>query len=272
MSKPPILLSIDADFFSFEDFMWDWAHKEGMHPEVLWAIRLISTAMSGVDLVHETRLEKADFHPLKTLAVLREAGWQFSEHCQVTVSDSHMYAFPAFKSLAHARIVNIDAHHDLGYASKQIIQKRLKFGQLQCEDWLWFLLRAHVHMDAVTLYPNWKPGGDWPERPHWKGTSIEGRAQYRMFSMEALRELAGRVMHIHIARSQAWLPPWHDWIVPAMVSEMVSELSPARVAVYGDVDPLEPRDFDVERQQAQARSQAEFFRERAVQQLQMPST
>lgn len=256
MSKP-ILLSLDADFWSFEDPMWDWTHSERLAMEWLWQIRFQSCLAVGTDLVHETRLERADFHPLKTISVLRETGWQFSKHCQVTVSDSHMYAFPAFGSLTNARIVNFDAHHDLGYADRRTMQKRWKSEQLQCEDWLWFLLKRRVRMDAVTVFPTWKPDGDLPSHPHWKGTSIEKRVQFRMYSEDVLRELAGEVTHIHIARSGSWLPPWHDSIIPGMVLGMKDELNPQRIAVYGESDPMECRDFDFK----QAREHAQLQRD-----------
>ena len=248
MSKP-ILLSIDLDFFSFEDPYWDLAHREGMLPEVLWAIRLMSTAMSGINLVKETSFDKADFHPLKTLEVLREAGWQVSSDCKISLSDSHMYAFPAWDSLTNCRIVNFDAHHDLGYASRQDMRKRWKSKRIQCEDWLWFYLRRHVHTDAVNIFPSWKPGGDWPDHPHWDGSSVGRRVRGAQFSHELLEALAGEVVAIHIARSDAWLPPWHDWVVPAMVGDMARESrwQEGRIRVFGDTDPTEPRDFDVER-------------------------
>ena len=247
MNKP-IFLSIDMDFFSYEDPWWDFAHGEGLHPD-LWAVRMISTSMSGMDLLSETSLDKADFHPLKTWQILREAGWHLSPDCQVTVSDSHMHAFVAGNQLGNVRIVNFDAHHDLGYASRQVMRKRWKSGRIQCEDWLWFLLRLNVRMDAVTIFPSWKPGGDWPERPHWDKTSVGRRAWGTMYSQDVLEALAGDVVGIHIARSGAWLPPWHDPVLPAMLEGI------GGYNVLGDTDPTVPRDFDAEACVRQAEEQ-----------------
>ena len=247
MCNKPILLSIDLDFFSYEDFMWDWGHSESMCLEVLWAIRMISTRQSGVDLLHETRLERADFHPLKTIEVIREAGWQVSDRCQLTVSDSHMYAFDPFHSVANARIVNIDAHHDLGYGDRSTMKRRWKNQRLQCEDWLWFLLQMNPLSDAVVVYPSWKPNGDWGSDNHWDGTSVGRRVWGTTYSPDVMRALAGEVVGIHIARSGAWLPPWHDPVLPGMVWEMMGS-TPIKldsIQVLGDVDPMKPRDFSI---------------------------
>jgi hypothetical protein len=265
MAKRPILLSIDLDFFSYEDPWWDWGHSESLCPEVLWAIRMISTRQSGIDLLHETRLERADFHPLKTIEVIREAGWQVSDHCQLAVSDSHMYAFDTFRSLSKVRIVNIDAHHDLGYGDRSEMKRRWKNKRLQCEDWLWFSLRMNPRADAVVVYPSWKPEGDWGSDPHWAKSSVGKRVWGTTYSPEVMRELAGEVVGIHIARSGAWLPPWHDPVLPAMVWEMVGS-TPIKlddIHILGDVDPMKPRDFDIE-----AYNQFEVKREKRIAALQ----
>jgi len=98
------------------------------------------------------------------------------------------------------------------------------------------------------VYPTWKPDGDWGSGNHWDGTSVGKRVWGTTYSPDVLRALAGEVVGIHIARSGAWLPPWHDPVLPAMVWEMLAD-TPIQlddVQVLGDVDPMKPRDFSIE--------------------------
>ena len=208
--------------------------------------------------MHETSLDRADFHPLKTIELLKSYGWQFSPNCQLTVSDSHMHAAPAFFSLPNCRIVNFDAHHDLGYRDVVEMRRRWKSKTCQCEDWLWFLLKLFQGMEAVQIYPSWKdPELDWPDEPHWRGTALAKRVWAQSYSPELLQALAGNVIAVHIARSSAWVPPWHDHVVADLI-EGFAEIVSSFADLEKENSATVPRDIDTEALIASARQHGVF--------------
>jgi hypothetical protein len=247
--RKPIALSIDFDFFSYEDPLWDWGHSEAplFQEELVWTFRILGGTSVGIDFVKETSLEKADVHPLKVFETLQDLGWTIDEDCKLTISDSHVYAAPAFLSLPDCRIVNLDAHHDLGYLDTKKMKSCWKSQRCRCDDWLWFLLKVNPQFEAVQVYPSWKDHTyDWPDDPHWVGTSIEKRVCLAQYSQEMMKALAGNVVAIHIARSSAWVPPWHDHVVVALLDQLLLDPGLAPSDMEGSYDIRNPRVFDLD--------------------------
>jgi hypothetical protein len=105
--------------------------------------------------------------------------------------------------------------------------------------------------------------------PQWKGLAeVEGNApelwlrgglakrfQYGVYSEDFARSLAGDVVGIFIAKSSAWLPPWHDPAFAAFVRDAALLTRLEVASPYKEqegMDPLAIRVFDVEEHKVRA--------------------
>lgn len=241
-----VFLSVDFDYFSREEEEWDWGHAEmSLFQQLAWHSR--------VGLFGETSLEKYALpHPRDFWQTLASAGFNFDPCRSFNVADSHLWACPNFLDLApgQVEIVNFDAHHDMGYKDwKELKTEWLDKDKVDCSNWLLYLLYKYPQLTASCVYPQWKGlreierGMPWEKRP-----GIKKRFNYGVFNNELLRKLAGDVVGIFVAKSSAWLPPWHDKAF-AEFSEAGADFAGLSVEVpFEDderVNPLKVRDFDM---------------------------
>lgn len=210
-----IALSVDADFFVYEDPLWDFGHGESpLFREMAWACRLLSAPWLR-DQMTEAR---ADIVPAALPGALSAAGWRSLPGCRLTFSDSHAHGFLAFCGIGADVVVNLDAHHDLGYARKDIQDRRAEAGHVFAEDWMYALLRADRRLRHVQVWPSWKPGGDLPAKPHWRRRrGLLPRLRFEVFRPGLFEELAGDVVAVHVARSGGWIPPWCDHVAAGLI-------------------------------------------------------
>jgi hypothetical protein len=246
-----IALSIDFDFFVFEDPKWDFGHRESplFMESMMWCVRVISMMMAtGINLVDETSLSRADFHPSNLFHVLKDVGFNFDKIAQFTISDSHTLAYTAFQRLPYGtRIINLDAHHDLGYLEAKLMRQKHKKGYVYCDDWLYNLLRQRPDLELNQVYPNWKGMMELEgHNRHWERSRIKKQVKFNKYSKEFMSGISGEVTSIHICKSSAWVPAWHDNEFTNMVQCVESELDTKAMSIQHGVNCLSPREFDVE--------------------------
>jgi hypothetical protein len=245
MARRKVFLSVDFDYFAREEDEWDWGHAE--YTDLAWFTR--------VRHFEETSLERhATPHPRDFWTKLVEAGFSFDDCGTFSVADSHLWAAPDFLDLApgQVEIVNFDAHHDMGYKPwKELKQEWLDKGRVDCSNWLLGLLYAQPNLTASVVYPPWKGTREVDEGgpPSWKNKALKGRFSYGVYSEELLKKLAGDVVGIFIAKSSAWMPPWHDQAFVDFVEDGASTFDLIAEMPYESQErrnPMTVREFNLE--------------------------
>lgn len=223
-------LSIDFDFFVREDPLWDFGHHESMLHQVLWPVRYRTTK-----LYEETELETfADFMPGQTLMALTNRNLHLKapgtgradQNRRIGVADSHRHALEFLDRFPPAdRLISLDAHHDL-----------FNDNELDCSNWLAHLMDRWQDTETTVVYPGWK-------EMELDGPPVRSIQQTRW---ENWNPPGGRIRHIFLCRSGAWVPPHHD----KQFLELVKLLAP-----WGQIEELEPlldrQDITPSRQEAQ---------------------
>ena len=178
-------LSIDFDYFCYEDPAWDWGHQESpMFKTEIWAARY---STSHFDLTEEVTINKADFPPKFLPKLLQEKGLQFGKECIFTIADSHRLAKTALTPKADA-LLSFDAHID--YYPIQ------EYGD--CSNWMRSVEKQYKHI--TNIIPKWSEEKDYLHRPR----------QGKMFYWADLPQQEGEITRIFIAKSSAWTPPHMD--------------------------------------------------------------
>lgn len=235
-----LLLTVDWDWFWNEPADIDWGHREGgpFFENLIWSVRSVGAGMSGISL-REVMSKDVDPRPDGFWEKLVKLGFDL-QSAKLTISDSHMYAAQAFApvlgalSVGSRRIVNIDAHHDLGYGSPKI-RKMWDEGKVEAGGWLGFLIRV-MGCSADIVYPSWKG-----LRERIPRTKEARRAEVRVFG-QGDPVPGGSVLALHVARSPAWSPPWGDDGFRSFVKEAES-MTGWKAEVLGDSDPRKVRRF-----------------------------
>ena len=239
----PVLLSIDFDYFIREDNAWDWTHGEApFYQGPMWTIRESQAINAGIDLRKETDPNKyATPKPLLFFDTLAHMGFDFSK-TPVFVADSHALAYPTFCDAPrkkNTRILNFDAHHDLGYDLGQV-KKHIAEGICDCADWLMVTLASCKTLTAQVIYPTWKGLCEW------EFTHLARVAEPMVWSKPKVSKLAGPISRIFICRSGSWVPPWYDKLFIDFVKSACALTKTIPLNVYQThekMDPLTPREY-----------------------------
>jgi hypothetical protein len=277
-------LSIDWDFFVRSLYAWDWGHQESpfFMSGAMWEIRMSGLLVSGLDIRDEMDPGKwANPKPWAFWNILKQLGYDFSVIDAVgedlgtenfVVADSHAVAGPTFRGVAEELgppdvLINIDAHHDMGYGDKASVNRMVAGGQVSCDMWLRSLASMYSEMKVNVVYPNWRfeefPISD--ERDALKKVlppQVLKRTKIGAFvddngSVSKIVNPAKKieVEALFICRSSAWTPPWLDSQFIEFV-ESIDEHTGSQPLEYvsehtGNVRPLQIReDFSLERAQA----------------------
>lgn len=191
------LLSVDWDFFSREDPMWDFGHSEQnpVFAKVAWIARY----NSGLDLYAETDHKFAGLAPDGVIDRLVANGMaDVTGPVSLTVADSHAHAFDWWKDNRDGveHIISLDAHHDVYNED----------GEVDCANWLFHALRQNPNLRATIVYPRWREEfpEDFPEN-----SSVSDQVT-TVFVDEWTTEGDFDVTGVFVARSPAWTPPHHD--------------------------------------------------------------
>ncbi len=213
MSMKPVFLSVDFDFFSRECLEWDFGHREDgpFFEEMIWKMREVGFKASGIDLRKETSLEFSNPKPHDFWNKLVKMGFDFS-HAFVFTGNSHAFAAASlcqFLNGKPARLINFDAHHDLGY-HKTLSRKMWKQNQIEAGSWLGGLLTKLNKLSAEIVYPGWKGLNElkYTDPVFGSKKSEKSRVKFSIFDESKIEP--GLVKAIYIAKSPCWVPPWHD--------------------------------------------------------------
>lgn len=237
-----ICLSIDFDFWSFEDPNWDFVRNETeLYSTAMWYHRCAGFATLGKDLTGEAVIEDSVVSPTDFLSLLEGKGFEFSERCRLFISDSHGYAYRSLMSAPRSStIINVDAHHDMGYGD---YEAKLSSGYTEAGSWLEALRRDRKDLKIHQIYPSWKTEA-LEEAADVEARGLENWSFSVLSSGDKLEGLSGMVSIVHICKSSAWVPPWHDKAFNRLVDAFEQVVGTA--AVCGR-NPAEERVFSANR-------------------------
>jgi len=210
MNEPlRIALSIDFDFFSFENPEWDLGHSENaaiMSSPILWTARYLH-----IDLQKECDIgSKADFPPTDIINRLDEKGIRIPKNTNLAVADSHKHVYKYFNSMRNDidLILNLDAHHD-----SWPIPTGFKVEEVDCGNWV-----TALGIENLWVYPTWKDPKVMPEP-----ISVNHSYAWKDFNFVD----NNIVMGVFLCRSSAWVPPHLDEEFGEMLHELSKELYPS---------------------------------------------
>lgn len=223
--RPRIWLSVDWDYFCRQPkAMWNGGQDESASKTtVSWSIRAAFCLSRGMYLKEEMSLRHARPVPGRFWRALSALGYGFDGLKDIVVADSHKYAYRAFRGqdARNVRLVSFDAHHDLFYTSKHMIE-HLTTEKADCGNWHMLTLMRYSKLRSLLVYPHWKGLVEW-RRMMKNLQTVEGgesslgikkwiqsRVKPCVWPSPHVRAAAGQVERIFICRSSAWTPPWHD--------------------------------------------------------------
>lgn len=259
-----VWLSIDWDAFIPEKVGWDWGHSEGQHPDLqaaLWEIRVAGLLANDIDVRQQTAFSE-DMHPENFWSALQAAGYNL-DGAQCGIAESHRSAASFFLTSdnpRNARILHVDAHHDLGYQGKKSLNEHVKAQRVDAGNWLGVYLRLFPDVRADLVFPSWKPTAiedTLQQAPMTK--SVRKRITLAQWPAVPAAPADCVVTHVFVCRSGAWSPPWHDQAFATFI-EALQERSDTEVECL-DGESLEPRPWDDARTQAQADVQREMMKQ-----------
>jgi hypothetical protein len=218
------MISIDYDFFiphgMYEpeiylpaandtmpgDLVYDWQMGEGRDPglqDVIWRTRCMNFKMWGLDIEELTK------PPLSIEDFITELSIKLSDYGTPAayMADSHAWGAIVARDYAKAcgplRVVNFDAHHDLGYDT---IPKRLN-----CDNWALHGLQDGWISDYTVVYPDWLGLKEWEDRkmPWLKGLKKKTHVMTWSDWILSWPEIEDPEVAF-LCRSSAWTPPWAD--------------------------------------------------------------
>jgi hypothetical protein len=224
-------LSIDFDYWSFEDPAWDFGHSE-VNPlfktSSMWAVRYLH-----IDLIKETALDKTDFHPNEIIKQLKLKGLNIVNGITLAMADSHRHAYDFFsKNGAEIdAILHIDAHHDCWpYEEKN---------KPDCGNWL-----TALGKEVNWIIPKWKN----IEADAAPSISIN---KYLWDSFQL--DIPNVIVAAFICRSSAWVPPHLDEVYAEFAETMSENFYPQVIESVVPREDLNYRALAIEREKLQAK-------------------
>lgn len=147
-------------------------------------------------------------HPENFWRILRQ-DYTFSTSTLLFISDSHKYSWNLSKILGCQKVLNFDAHADLGYSRVKSIGY-----YTHCANWLGRLLQKDIINEAVIVYSPYtaEKAANYQELMNDFNLSFTSLGQLDSQTKDEL------VAGIHICRSGAWTPPWYDQELTRFIS------------------------------------------------------
>jgi hypothetical protein len=201
------ILSIDWDYFFPDDTVYDWGHQESpFFINMLWNFRTNTRAPNG-KLMLDTHVPTIPKNFWKKVLTNKPGLFVAESHCDIW----HM-----IENLLHdgpVEIVNLDAHHDCGYA--KITGKVPDTFSISCGSWGYWGLRTY----RISLF--------FQHYPAWRKDRAEGFPGRRPSSISYDLPEPADYDAVFLCRSGAWTPPWHDDQFQRLIKS--SRLEPSRV-------------------------------------------
>ena len=247
-TKTPVVLDVDYDFFFQEDSLSDWTHREApFFQNLLWVARAVGSLSCGQDL-RKTMIPASGLRPENFVQALKNKGWSFSEAAQVLYCDSHaeigVELACRLVRMLPVHLVHVDAHHDLGYHSKDELERRSAKSRMDCDDWIWQLARRPQVLryrrkalleNVRVIYPEWRHGNEESQPMNTL------RVPYTLEYEDAgLAPPDGQIVLVTVCRSSAWVPPWFD----AGFMPFVESFGLPVESVRSGIEPRDPVDWD----------------------------
>lgn len=187
------MLSIDWDFFVPEKLEWDFGHIENnFFLEIVWLYRVKQFEAMGLNYLEEIKTtgeENVFWDKIRRVI-------NFKSGLQTFITESHTIAYYFAKELGVNKVINIDAHSDLGYHHCD---------NIECDNWLLYLYKNGVIDDFLVVYPEhsieYKDGAS-----AW----VEYRKKITSYKNFTQRKNKIDVDTLFICRSGCWTPPWLD--------------------------------------------------------------
>jgi hypothetical protein len=219
------LLSIDYDFLiphgmydeiTFPDgekvpgeLVFDWQMSETRDPimdEMIWQGRAASFERWGLDIRALTA------PPISVQDFVTEISIRLNDALpSLYRGDSHGWAAilarDYSKEYGPLDVVNLDAHHDLGYMTG-IVKENKKTGAIHCDDWALIGLAQGWIKNYTLVYPDWLGMQEYADRKLTGARSYKDRISVTTWS-EWKAEIDNPVV-TYFCRSSSWVPPWYD--------------------------------------------------------------
>lgn len=128
--------------------------------------------------------------------------YHFNQSTLLFISESHKYSYYLSKILDCHKVINFDAHADLGYGGVSNVGL-----YTHCANWLGQLVNDDWVNEAEIVYSPYTH-----EKPADFNDFLARGAAIRFTRMDQLEVQTHHevVAGIHVCRSGAWTPPWYD--------------------------------------------------------------
>jgi hypothetical protein len=217
MKHPPLILSIDWDFFIKEDPKLDMGHREiPIFLETMWAIRLAGwMATREAESIEDV----TPFTGPSPERFVMKLGTTFGYkhllfgNALVGCAESHA-ALPqlldklGLKDGDKCDVVNIDAHHDCGYGDN-LDNAEFK-DKFDCGSWVPHLHARGMLNSMTQCYPDWRFKHPECSRETHKNIKERLPVTFQFLSRMKPRAFNRPIAAIFLCRSGCWSPPCYD--------------------------------------------------------------
>ena len=230
-------LSIDFDYFCYEDPIWDWGHNEenDLFRKYAWIARYL---YHQEDLQKIITLDEADFQPCDILE--RLSGYNIQNQAKtLTVVNSHALAGIVLANSSADTLLSFDAHIDYWPREGDLIN---------CANWMRFV----TYETILNVIPSFVSYKDYSHRPE---NSRSGHITQIFGDISKYKEY--KLNNIFVCKSSDWVPPHMDRYFIEMV-QFLEENIPDNCSISIDEDNMIDRmdnrifkDLDVNREKYQ---------------------
>lgn len=180
------ILSVDWDYFFPNSFDYDWGHKETpFFLDAIWPFRAGHRNMCTGELATKAMRPRPEFREFWDRVV-------DGSPAHLVIVESHADMLEILRLVGPSRVVNFDAHHDLGYGETE---------ELECGNWALHGVEEGLIEGYELYYPEWRY--DSPESVCEDGWLLHG-PEFGLPKEPEHFDL------IFICRSSAWTPSWSD--------------------------------------------------------------
>lgn len=209
------VLSIDFDYWFDMPGEYDWQFREALFfINQLWAFRAMDSAARGVDIRTTCKVAADEPRPAKMATVIREHGIKIPRY-QLAVSESHSAAYKWLVRMKDLHIINIDAHHDMGYSKTT--------APMNCDNWIKHLILKGKVKKVTQIYPKWRLRHD----NEWEQNCARLTSEFDIpiechYGIDEWLPYNIDVRKVFICRSGAWVPPWLDRDFRSLVNSFIA--------------------------------------------------
>jgi len=214
------VLTIDFDFFVQAPFM-DLGFREApFFINDMWEIRKVGSP----DIENAIKISEHDPRPD---AFAR----RIVENCDigtVYICESHFNAYNEFRKIKDLHVINVDAHHDVGYSGGRTVD------YIDCSNWA----HALSPKKYTLIYPKWRRELDEIE---WRDDIEVDFDMDIHYGLEFIDDELTSFPHLLLCRSGAWSPPWLDDEFMKMALILASNAEQSMVLDYDSLDDFKRR-------------------------------